>query len=405
MVFQVVSVQSQDSLTTEMAQEFSYSFTIDNGKLSGEGVQFITKESANSQYTLIGEYHGSKRISEFTEVLIPVLNDNGYRHFALEIGPVSANKLMHWTTDSKNVEEKLFEFNSRYNYIEGRFTAIPFFTNKEDAVFLQKAADNEWEIFGLDQEFYFAFEMLLDEIYSNIDSKSKELYQESFQVAKDSLLVLIDDDINEKRRLPAEVHQSVEVQGFLNKMKMFPANKKIVNAFNKSIEIYKMNSDRKWRQNNEERALYMKTNLRKSMEASEFDFQKDKMLVKMGAYHNSRGQSPMEVFDVGNTLSELAEFYGNQSLHIAFSSRFYMEEGSEKDVLIDEPKHSYNVFNALGKKDSWVVIDLREIQHGMYYYPVKYKVTKEIEDLIRRYDLLVIPPIETDPTPNLLIRK
>lgn len=392
--------QSQDTLNAEILQKFSHSFTVENGQLKGDGATFLDRETNQNQYTLIGEYHGSKAISEFTEALIPVLDQNNYKQFALEVGPIAAQKLNTWCKSSMGIQKSLYEFNSTYNYDNGEYTAIPFFSNTEDAAFLAKASKNNWNIIGLDQEFYFGFDALLDDLFKNVDSKSKSKFQSSYNLALDSVKAIIQDDIAEKRRLPEQIYASKEIQSFLDQMNEIPENKAIVEAFRKSIALYKLNNDRKWRQNNEQRALYMKMNLRKGMESAQFDISKDKIVVKMGAYHNSRGQSPMEVFDVGNTLSELAEFHGNSSLHIAFTTRFYVEEGKEYDVLESEPDDRYNVFAQMGQKDKWTIIDLREIQHGLYYYPIKYKVSEEVEDLIKRYDILIIPPLESEPTPN-----
>ncbi len=396
----VPQLRGQDSLNTDLIKPFARFFEIKDGRLDGAGASFIEEASENSQYTLIGEYHGSKKISEFTEALIPQLDEHNYRYFALEVGPISAKKLTQWSQSTNDVQQALFDFNHRYNYMDGDFTAIPFFSYKEDAAFLQQSALRNWALIGLDQEFYFGFEMLLDVLFEQLNSKEQQQYQSAYQTAKDSLNAITRDDIAEKRRLPTEVNHCSAIQDFLDQMNLISGNEATVDAFRTSIALYKMNNDRQWRANNEQRALYMKQNMRQSMEQLGFDLKQDKMLIKMGGYHNSRGQSPMEVFDVGNMMSELAEFHGNSSLHITFTPRFYMEEGRVKDQLQEEPDGRYNIFAALGKKDQWVVIDLREIQHGLYYYPIKYRVTKEVEDLIKRYDLLIIPPIEADPTPN-----
>ena len=399
------SAESQDSLTLAMIEEFSYSFKIENGAMQGVGSDFLSKECALSQYTLIGEYHGSKRISEFTSALIPTLDKLNYKSMALEVGPISGQLLNKMSTDSPKTKMELHKLNSVYNYDNGEYTAIPFFSDLEDADFLTKASANKWHIFGIDQEFYFGFELLIDEMFDNLTNEQKQQNQKSYQLAKDSVINIMNDDIAGKRRLPTEIHNSKEIQVYLDKMNRFSSNQSIVIAFRKSIEIYKLNNDRKWRQNNEQRALYMKENLRKNLTAQNFDISKDKLVVKLGAYHNSKGESPMNVYDIGNTLNELAEFYGNSTLNIAFTPRFYIEDSIEKDILVEEPKDSYSVFAALGSKKEWVVIDLREIKNGLHYYPLKYIVSDKIEDLVRRYDLLVIPPTEMDPTPNFTTKK
>src|SRR3712207_9532180 len=80
----------------------------------------------------------------------------------------------------------------------------------------------------------------------------------------------------------------------------------------------------------------MKKNLAEGFAKLKFDLKKDKMLLKMGAVHTGRGFSDLSLFEIGNTLSELAAFHGNRSLHIVFGSRFYFAaNGQEIDSLAD----------------------------------------------------------------------
>ena len=122
----------------------------------------------------------------------------------------------------------------------------------------------------------------------------------------------------------------------------------------------------------------------------------------MGGYHLSRGFSPLALYEVGNTLSELAAYHGNESLNIGFSSRFFLSDWTLQDYLqSDRPYHKrYKDLIQMGKKNEWVVIDLRPLIKGHYYHPVKYRFNKYVEDLVKRYDLLIIPKQDRHPTPN-----
>jgi len=122
----------------------------------------------------------------------------------------------------------------------------------------------------------------------------------------------------------------------------------------------------------------------------------------MGANHLSKGFSPLRLFEVGNMLNEIAEFHGNKTFSMSFSTRFYENDGVVKDIMDSEKQYEtyLNNLNQMGKKDEWVVIDLRPLIEGTYYYPEKYKIDKNVEDLMKRYDVIIIPKLEVDPVKN-----
>ena len=74
---------AQDSLSAKQLKPLTYAFDIVEGKLIGEGEVFLKQEMAKAQFTMLGEYHGSMRISEFTNAIIPVLNNLNYKAMVL----------------------------------------------------------------------------------------------------------------------------------------------------------------------------------------------------------------------------------------------------------------------------------------------------------------------------------
>lgn len=78
LLFLILSqAKSQDSLTIAQLEPITYAFNIEKGVLTGEGAEFLIKEMSISQYVMIGEYHGSYRISEFTSSIIPIFDSLG----------------------------------------------------------------------------------------------------------------------------------------------------------------------------------------------------------------------------------------------------------------------------------------------------------------------------------------
>lgn len=394
-----LALHSQDSLTTEVLQPLTHSFQVENGKLSGPGADFLLDLMGNSQYTMLGEYHGSKRISELTRALIPELDEMGYKHLVLEVGPNSAQILEELPDETIDGLKKI---NQKFSYTIEDYEnmPIPFFEHVEDAEFLKEAKVRDWNIIGIDQEFCDAVFLLTDRMYNQLADREK--HAELYAAANDSLMAYIEDDWNDVRPLFTTMLGSETLKTFTDIAQKEEKNKKLVDDFWRSVEIYALREEGKWFENNRQRIQYMKSEYSKAMEESKFDLKKDKLLIKMGGKHLSKGFSPLELFEVGNMLNELAEFHGNQCLNINFSVRYYMDGDELKDVMDSDRKRDlwYRSVNQMGKKDEWVVIDLRPLCPGSSYYPLQYILEDKIRDMAERYDLLIIPKTEEEPTLN-----
>jgi len=395
-------IYTQDSLSLEQLEPLSYRFSIESGQLAGEGARFLIDEMSDAQYTMLGEYHGSLRISQFTNAIIPLLDSMGYKTLVLEVGPISGQVLNGIEGD---VTAELKRINQKYLIPEeGGYvnTPIPFFESIEDAAFLQTAKNNDWHILGIDQEYLFGYGMLLDLMYANMSPEAINTFALSHQAASDSLSAYYMQMLDGKADLFSKIKNSETLDRFFTAAASFPANQAIIQALRQSNEIYWLNSNRQWFENNSQRVHYMKSQLKAQLDRAAFDLSRDKLLIKMGGNHVARGFSPLSLFEVGNMLYELAAFHGNRSVNIGFSSRFYMEDGVLKDIL--DSKNNYvrrfRDLNQMGLPDQWTVIDLRPLVKGHFYRPVSYRFNEYIEDLVSRFDLLIIPPTEMDPTGN-----
>ncbi len=387
----------QNGLTKENLNPFTYSFQIEKGKITGEGATFLLQEMFKSQFTMLGEYHGSKRISEFTEAIIPEIDKYGYKTFALEIGPISANIL---DSTSEDIVKYLNKLNQKYllkddDYID---VPIPFFDYVEDAKFLKQAKNLKWNLIGIDQEYYDSFIMLSDKMYKNLSKKNQKKSEKVYISAIDSL----NSYYKGNTAFSIAVKKSKTIDNFLEEMSVNDNNTVIVKAFKKSIEIYYLNDTRKYYGNNANRIKYMKENLRRELKNKNFDISKDKLLIKMGQNHLAKGFSPLALYEVGNTLSEIAAYNGNQSFNIAFMSRFSTDKGKIIDLMNSDNNYykRSNDLRQMGKKDEWVVIDLRKLIKGHFYRPNKYRFNETIENLVKRYDVVVIPKTEVEGTLN-----
>jgi len=408
--FSLLAAQEKPGLSEKDLEKHTYYFDISDNKLIGEGAQVLFDEIKQSQYILLGEYHGSMRISEFTKAIIPLFHDAGCRTFGLEIGPVSAEILSALSNDPDRTAFNLRNFNSNY-YVADKnrtFTPIPFFANVEDAEFLAEARRRKWNLLGLDQEFSFSYLPLINRMYENLKPKKKKELKELYEQTVNSIKTYYEADIKDGKNQYKAILESKEVNGFLDAAaKENPKNKQIAEAIKFTTEIYYMNDDkiRKYYEANSGRVGYMKKNLSEGLGRLKFDLKKDKMLLKMGAVHTGRGFSDLSLFEIGNTLSELAEFNGNRSLHINFGMRFYLENGKETDALDDKNGFLYRFrgLTQMARKDKWTLIDLRPLRKTVFYQR-KFKLDEIVLELFKNHDFFIIPKLEVEPTENFAAR-
>lgn len=403
--------QEKPALSEQDLEKYTTYFDIENNRLTGDGARVLIDEINRSQFVLIGEYHNSRRISEFTKAVIPVFHDAGCRTFALEIGPVSAEILSELSAEESRVIADLKNFNSQFLVAGSRraYTPIPFFGNTEDAEFLLEARKRKWNLLGLDQEFSFGYLPLIERMYKNLKPKEQARLKPLYENVNASIRSFYEADLKGEKSLYKAILESKETNEFLDSAaKANPQNKRIADAVRFTTEIYYLNDDkiRKYYEANSRRVGYMKKNLADGFVRLKFDFKKDKMLLKMGAVHTGRGFSDLSLFEIGNTLSELAELNGNRSLHIEFGSRFYVENGKEIDALADEKGflYRYQALLQMGRKDRWTLIDLRPLREKVFYGR-RFKLDPIVLEIFKNQDFYIIPKLEIEPTPNYVVGK
>lgn len=398
--------QSRQPLMPGDLQQHTYHFDIDANRPVGDGAKMLIEELRKNQFVILGEYHGSLRISEFTRMVIPILANAGCRTFALEVGPVSAEILSELSVRPEQTAARLRDLNSR-NLVEDRgrvYTPIPFFSYIEDADFLAEARTRNWRLIGLDQEGSFAHSVLIDRMFRALDRRSRTELRPVYEKAIAAVKAAYKGSQNDGPSKYEAIMDSVDVNELLNRASAAnPANRRIADAVRFTNEVFYMNDSRvrQYYDANAKRINYMKRNLSEQFSRLNFDVKKEKLLLKMGAVHTGRGFSPLSLFEIGNTLSELAELNGNRSLHIEFGSRFYTEGGKEVDGLADEKgfPYRYKALLQMSRRDKWTVIDLRPLRNAVFYAR-RYELDPVVLEIFKNHDLYIIPPTDRDSTPN-----
>lgn len=400
--FSITKVVGQDSLTLEVMQPLTHYFTIENGQLVGDGAEFLKREMTNSHIIMLGEYYPSARIPEFSNAIISDLDKLNFKNLILGTGPITTKIISNLSSDSEPFPKKLNQLHRKYLMEKnGKFyTPFPDFKTIESSQFVQSARKHNWSISGIGKESYSGFKMLLDEMYFNLSKSDKQHFQKLYQATTDSIEQFYKTHFPDLLPFSSALKQLDLLDEFLIKMAQTPENIELVAAFEFSLNTCWLQANKDFFAKNKKRVQIEKQLLRDALSSTGFDFNNDKLLIKMHQESLTKGISVDLFYEVGSTLFELAEYHNRKSLTIGFAQRFVKENDQEKDLLLSENINSLRLKNLikLGEKKKWTIIDLRPMMEGFYYWPQKYLINEWVEDIIKRYDLLIIPPTEEVPS-------
>lgn len=355
-----------------------------NGALSGPGADALFRELAQSQFFLIGEDHGLAEMGKLTSALLPRAWQNGYRHYALEIGPVTSDRLI---SQAKNgdVMPAIEAWDRRYPW------SIPFLTWREDAEAYALAAklgggkpDAVW---GLDQEFIFASKPHLDRLAAIARSDK----------AKQVVASMQDSELTSERiaALDAAFGASETAEA-----------RRLIDELAASWRIYDHYKEKRYYLNNADRALLLRRHFLDRYHAAERAGEKlPKVLIRFGATHMLRGRSITGVFDLGTLLPEIAAFRGTRSYSLLVVAagghvNAFRPGGKESDKAEPyDPKQSLLgdiglVLDAASKTD-WTLIDLRAARPE---FSKAGRLDPKLAQLLHGFDAILVIPAATPAT-------
>ena len=255
-------INAQDTLSRTDLEPYTYRFSINQqGKWSGNGADFIQKELKLHPIVLLGEYHGSKRISELSAALISEMNTLGCKNFIAEVGPIAGqyiNEILHAPDGSW---EKLNEFTPEQLHED---TPFPFFDESADKLFVEKLVQYGWKTWGIDQDYIDGYKMLITRAYEQVPMIDKPEVSSIYKEVLDSMDYFYQLDNQEVKRYSVSVNQSKIISQFFNKVTpLHKENAQIEKALKATNNIYHSNATRKYLKANSDRIHYMKFNLAK----------------------------------------------------------------------------------------------------------------------------------------------
>lgn len=394
-------VYGQDTLTTEMVEPFSYRFHVENRQLKGKGVDSLLSEIRKSHFVLLGETHDDAKIAEFTNVLLSELHNLDYKYFLTEHGRYGIDFLLEEANKDSTIVSGICQINTR-EYERLDEYPFPFLTGIEDAQFVATALKHGYQIYGIDQEFFYSFPFLFDKLYNN--SNKSDSIKDSYKAALVFLFEQYQNDATEKDYpICKNLLESEKILTFFDLLRTDPYSRKIVKDVRQSWEIYEMN------RTNRQESFAIRGNLMKNRfmtfhdSIANIESTNSKFIIKLGALHIMRGTTPLGIKDIGEIVHQTAIQNGQKDLNIYFMFRYYLDE-EENLGYFDNSEGNSNWLKERkplmlqGQPDSWTIIDLKKLKNMVN--SSKLFVYQPINDMMNRHDYVIIPPASRDVIEN-----
>ncbi|MGE0045026.1 MAG: hypothetical protein AB7J28_13640 [Hyphomonadaceae bacterium] len=281
---------------------------IENGRLVGEGADFLRGLGARSHAVMIGEDHGNSGIAHFSEALWRDLADAGFNYAAIETDP--------WVAEAAVREIRAGGPSAwgRFVASRGGAMAAPFLTWAPEvdlvATVLQTSrARRAPAIWGLDQTFIGAAAWQLDEIAANArDPEARALAARLAGEARANIQWLGQSEAAPLQELRAHLSARRDARWAA-----------LVDAMLASQAIYRPFTDGPGEAtlaNLARERMMQRGFLAHWRAAREADGQFPRVMLKFGAYHIYNGPTPTHVPGLGGFVANVLRAEGLETLSI-----------------------------------------------------------------------------------------
>ena len=364
---------AQDNAVTTLAKANLTSFMPKGDSFSGLGWMKIMEEVNKSNDVLIGEDHFTNEIPYFTSALVSQVK---FDNFFCEIDPFTADILQQNIENLSTVELQ--------KYVNNYGKTFSFYAFTPEFDLLKQLTKSNTQIHGTDQIMVVGDRVICNElqkittnkkakdIYATIESNSK-IYFDNFLKDQSKPFYFFTEDFGKKLEQ-------------LSLLELSPKEVQIINALKLSAKIYKSRS-------HSLRIQLMKNQL---MDVYS-DWADKRNLFKYGANHVPRGESLMEIYDIGNLVSNINDSKYKNSLHIMIlgtsgtqASPFqgYPEEKIDENSSI--LKTLKPITSAIDT-NQWQCLDMLPLRKALNEGKISISDIK-LSRIIKGYDLLVIIP-------------
>lgn len=329
-----------------------------NNTFEGKGWDTLQDEIIKNNSVLLGESHFTNEVPYFTNAII---NNIKFDNYILEIDPYTTNTITKKIKSLSPAELDKFRDESG--------SALSFLKGETEFDLFKNIVDQNINIYGAEQISLFSDQLLFSElIKQSKNTKAKEIYKQmiansaAYDTKNNSTFYLFSDDF-------------VAKMSALSTLNLSANEKEQLAALQLSKELY-LNRIHGLR------IQYIKHLVIEKLP----EWKNKKNLFKYGANHMPKGESLMEIFDLGNLVANIEEANYRKSLHIMITGK---EEG---ETLADLDQ--YKAFLTVVKDDNWYAFDLRPLKQAISKKKLKVE-DLTLERIIKGYDYLVYIPTLT----------
>lgn len=394
-------IKGQDSLLTAYFDQGARPLVCQDGVLSGPGADFLDEVGEVAHFMLIGEAHGLAELPRFTSALFQAFRKRGYRYFATETGPYAA-AFLESTFRSGAGREEWRQFYRELPW------SIPFYGWEEEVDILETVIEGTASappvLWGIDQEFAASFRMFFRQLVSDATAdQARETAKAFFDRAQDGMR-----QATETGNPTAAFMFSAKEEDFARLRHVFAGQAEqlqLIDELEESIAIYQLWSRGQGFASNVRRSKLMKRYFREYYQAAQGRGEHPKVMFKLGANHVYRGANGLNVFDIGNYVSELADHERKQSFHLYVAglegtqnayTPFSTDEGdNHKPFRASDYLDHIDFSSLMAARDGkeWWLIDLRPLRSRIFNREIQVE-DSGLHKLIHGYDaLLVIPEV------------
>lgn len=366
--------------------------SLDAGRLSGPGADWISEASVNTQFVLVGEDHGMAEAPAVASAMWSAQLGGAFDQLVIETGPQAAAEI---ETALRADADGLARLMARYP------TAIPFFGWREDGALAATAVAGGAapRLCGVDQEFILGGRQLFRRLAAMASTPAAADVANGFAERDEALYA----EMVEKRDPDAALLPRLQASDVARLERAFAGQAEalaLIADLAASAEIYRLQSTDPGRSNAQRIAL-MKRNLMRCLARVSEPAKPPRALFRLGAFHAGRGRSPLGLFDLGNLASELAESRGQRSLHLLVIAaggevnRWYPFAGDEaaRQAAYDARKE-LGVIGALPVLDAadprtWVLIPLAPLRSKG---ALRRSGGEQFDHLVFGYDAVIVVP-------------
>lgn len=322
------TIFAQENLIDSIIQQNYYTFKTkpSTDSFSGQGWEILLKRIHEAKSILIGETHFTNEVPYFTNAIVDAVNFDNYFH---EIDPYSnqiiAAKIK--TSSSNNLDQFVKEYHTNFSFLE---------IEKDFALF-EKIVRSDIQTFGIEQISLFSDRLIISTLNKkSINQQAKEIYAQMIQNSKNLA-------IKEEKEFYLFSDDCLHKIDSLLQLRLSKEERKQIEDLKLSREIY-------LNRNHPLRIQLMK----KQVLAAMPNWINKKNLFKFGAYHTPKGESLLEIFDIGNLVHTIEDAHFRSSLHI-------MLIGKSEQENMDDLK-LYDSFLKVVNSDDWHCFDLKPLQ-------------------------------------------